>query len=582
MASRLNLNIRLTIFHRAMLMSVGFVLIIVIALGLVLNSISDMLTTIEGNEAYLETQNVAVNDQNKLINQQERLMHLQTTTLEAYAFYSSYLYWRFDSVITADDRSIAEAAKAEKGLREKLTDIASQDDDLAEAAEVVLIYIDDFNATMSEAVERTKNDAPRHLISAKVGEAQSHSIAMNAMFDTILEQSANAVSEASKGVKVAGAKVSDAADQVLAASKDVSQKGHRLESQVWLIMLAAVVISLALGTFLSRSITKPIRRLTSVIVDIEKNSDLSRRINYRGRNEIGDIGIAFNSMLEKFHSIIQQLAKSADQLSDSSEESAKVSERTNNSSQNLREETDMVATASNEMAVTVKGINESTEDAVKKAADAQDACQRGQQIITQTVDSIESLTSQINSSSTAVQDLVKETESIGSVLDVIRGIAEQTNLLALNAAIEAARAGEQGRGFAVVADEVRSLASKTGDSTEEIQTMIEKLQAGANNAASQMKLSASNTNQTLDFASQTTESINGILESVDSISTTNQHIAHATEEQSTAANSIDQSIVRISQLTNDVSAAAEHTLEASEQLSEMVDEIHSLVVQFKH
>jgi len=582
MASRPTLNIRLTIFHRAMLMSVGFVLIILVALGLVLNSVSDMLSTIEGNEAYLETQNVAVNDQNKLINQQEQLMHLQTTTLEAYAFYSAYLYWRFDSVITADDRSIAEAAKAETGLREKLTDIASQDDDLAEAAEVVLIYIDDFNETMSEAVERTRNDAPKHLISAKVGEAQSHSIAMNAMFDTILEQSANAVSEASKGVKVAGGKVSDAADQVLSASKDVSQQGHHLKSQVWLIMIAAVAISLSLGTFLSRSITTPIRRLTSVIIDIEKNSDLSRRINYRGRNEIGDIGIAFNSMLEKFHSIIQQLAKSADQLSHSSEESAKVSERTNNSSQKLREETDMVATASNEMAVTVKGINESTEDAVKKAADAQDTCQRGQQIITQTVDSIKSLTSQINNSSTAVQELVKETESIGSVLGVIRGIAEQTNLLALNAAIEAARAGEQGRGFAVVADEVRSLASKTGDSTEEIQAMIEKLQAGANNAASQMKLSASNTSQTLDFASQTTESINGILESVDSISNTNRHIAHATEEQSTAADSIDQSIVRISQLTNDVSAAAEHTLKASEQLSVMVDEIHSLVVQFKH
>ena len=557
-------------------------LIIVVALGLVLNSISDMLNTIEGNEQYLEAQNAAVQDQNKLINQQEQLMHLQATTLEAYAFYSSYLYWRFDSVITADDRSIKEAAEAEKGLRSKLDEIAAQDDDLAEAAEVVVIYIDDFNTTMDEALERTKNDAPKHLIGAKVGEAQSHSIAMNAIFDTILEQAANAVREASKGVKSAGGKVQEAADQVLTASNDVTQKGHSLESQVWVIMLASVIVSLGLGTFLARSITTPIRRLTSVITDIEKNSDLTRRINYRGKNEIGDIGIAFNSMLEKFHNIIQQLARSADQLSHSSEESAKVSETTNNSSQNLREETDMVAAATNEMAVTVKGINDSTEDAVKKASDAQHACQQGQKIVTQTMRSIESLTSQISNSSAAVQELVKETESIGSVLDVIRGIAEQTNLLALNAAIEAARAGEQGRGFAVVADEVRSLASKTGDSTEEIQKMIEKLQTGASNAANQMQLSASSTDQTLDYASKTTESIDGILLSVDSISSTNQHIAHATEEQSTAAESIDQSIVRISQLTNDVSAAAEHTLAASEQLSKMVDEIHSLVVQFKH
>jgi len=575
-------NIRFTIFHRAILMSVGLVAILLIALGLVLNNVSDMIETIEGNATYLETQTQAVAEQNKLVNQQERLVLLQTTTLEAYAFYSAYLYWRFDSVITTDERSIKEAATAEKGLRKKLDEIAALDDELAEAAEVVVIYIDDFNSTMDQAVERTKSGAARHLVSAKVGEAQSHSIAMNAMFDTILEQAANSVREASTGVRSAGAKVGDAASQVLAASEEVTLKGHNLRATIWSIMVAASIISLAVGVFLARSITKPIRKLTSVIVDIEKDSDLTRRINYQGRNEIGDIGSAFNAMLDKFHAIIQQLARSAEQLSHSSEESEKVSETTSRSALHLREETDMVATATNEMAVTVKGINDNTEDAVQKASEAQEACQEGQNIVTHTMEAIESLTDQINSSSTAVQNLAKETESIGSVLDVIRGIADQTNLLALNAAIEAARAGEQGRGFAVVADEVRSLASKTGDSTEEIQKMIEKLQTGAASAASQMELSSSSASQTQEHAAKTTESISGILQSVSAINDTNQQIAHATEEQSIAAESIDQSIVRISQLTNDVTAAAEHTSEASEQLSQMVDEIHSLVIQFKH
>ncbi len=582
MAIRPKFNVRLTIFHRAMLMSLGFVLILLIALGLVLNSIADMLDTIEGNTTYLQIQNQAVNEQNRLVNQQERLVNLQTTTLEAYAFYSAYLYWRFDSVITADDRSLKEAATAEKGLRGKLQEIANQDEELAEAAEVVLIYIDDFNNTINEAVERTKSDAPKQLISSKVGEAQTHSMAMNAMFDTILEQAANTVREASNGVRNAGTKVGDAADQVLKGSDQVTQKGHDLESQVWGIMVASVVISLALGTFLARSITNPIRRLTSVITDIEKNSDLSRRINYQGRNEIGDIGIAFNSMLDKFHNIIRQLARSAELLSHSSEESAKVSETTSQSAQHLREETDMVATATNQMAVTVKGINDNTEDAVKQAAEAQDACRSGQKIVANTMSAIESLTGQINDSSGAVQALAKATDTIGSVLDVIRGIAEQTNLLALNAAIEAARAGEQGRGFAVVADEVRTLASKTGDSTEEIQKMIEQLQAGAASAAKQMQLSSESATQTMQQAATTTDSIEGILHSVSAINETNQHIAHATEEQTMAAESIDQSIIRISQLTNDVTAAAEHTFEASEQLSRMVDEIHNLVVQFKH
>jgi len=575
-------NFRFTIFHRTLLMSLSSIAILLIALGFVLNSVSNMVRSIEGNTAHLQIQTAALNQQNDWVSDQQRLINLQGTTLEAYAFYSAYLYWSFDLVLTTSDRSQTEVAKAEKSLRLKLQEISTLDQELAEAAEVVVIYLNDFNDTIAQAVQRTKDDASKHRISAKVNEAQTHSLAMNAMFDAILERTVNAVKEANQAVKSAGDKVSQAADQVLLGSGQVTTQGHQLTYTIWIVMAIASMVSLILGIVIARSITTPIRQLTSVIIDIDKNSDLNRRINYQGNNEVGDIGNAFNAMLKKFHLIIEQLARCADQLSQSSQTSAQVSETTNNSAQNLRQETDLVATATGQMATTVKEVNLSTDDAVKQASQAQQACRHGQQLVSNTMSAIKTLSNQINDSSNAVQNLAKESDAIGSVLDVIRGIANQTNLLALNAAIEAARAGEQGRGFAVVADEVRSLASKTSESTDEIQKMIEQLQTGATSAVAQMELNSANANQTLTEAAKTTDSISGILQSVSAINETNQQIALSTEEQSVAAQSIDHSIIRISKLTNDVSSAAEHTSQASDQLNNMIDELHHLVVKFKY
>jgi len=582
MAVSSTFNFRFTIFHRTLLMSLSSIAILLIALSFILNSVANMVTSIEGNTSHLQSQTDAVNLQSSLVSDQEQLINLQTTTLEAYAFYSTYLYWSFDWVLTTSDRSQAEINKAEKSLRFKLQQISSLDQDLAEAAEVVVIYLEDFNSTIAQAVERTKSNASKHRISSKVSEAQTHSMAMNAMFDAILEQTGNAVKEANQGVKTAGDQVRLAANKVLVGSEQVAASGHSLTEKILAVMVASAIISLILGVFMARSITAPIRQLTSVIIDIDRTSDLSRRISYQGKNEVGDIGTAFNAMLEKFHHIIEQLARCADHLSDSSQTSAKVSETTNNSAQNLRQETDLVATATGQLATTVQEVNISTDDAVKQAEQAQQACRNGQQLVANTMGAIESLSNQINESSTAVNNLAKETDAIGSVLDVIRGIANQTNLLALNAAIEAARAGEQGRGFAVVADEVRTLAGKTSESTDVIQKMIEKLQAGAASAVSQMELNSVNASQTLDNAAQTTESISGILLSVSAINDTNQQIANSTQEQSIAANSIDHSIARISELTNDVSTAAEHTSKSSDELNNMIDELQHLVIKFKY
>ena len=574
-------QIRFTLFHRSMLMTLALLVILVIAFGLVIRGVKSITSTIEGQTAFITSQTQAIKTQNKLVHEQQGKLRLQTATFEAYGLYSKYLYWRLNSVASADSQSVSEGDKAEKQLRAKLKSIGQLSPDLGEATDGVALYLDDFNSDIKQAYDLANKGASPQQISGPMGSAQSQAIAMNSMFDAILSEAAQSVTDAGSGVLGAGEKLSKAAEQVQESSDEVKVRGHQLQKHILLILAASIVISIVVGWLLARSISRPLRRLAAVIMDIEHNNDLSKRVAYAGRNEIGDIGQAFNSMLQKFSVIIRDLASAAEQLSSAADDSASASTSTDQSVQQLRSETDQVATASNEMAVTVKGINDHTNEAVTQARSAAQACKNGQAIIAQTMHDIESLADRIFESSESVRDLAQNADGIGSVLDVIRSIAEQTNLLALNAAIEAARAGEAGRGFAVVADEVRTLAQRTGSSTDEIQGMIERLQAETQNVVKRMESSREQASSTLSGAGQTTTAIADILGAVTAINSTNEQIAHATEEQTGAAESIDQSIVNISQLTGDVSDAATRTAAASETLRQMVDELHRLVVQFR-
>lgn len=571
---------RFTLFHRAMLMTMALLIILIIAFGLVIRGVKSITNTIEGQSAFITSQNQAIKTQNKLVHEQQNKLRLQTATFEAYGLYSKYLYWRLNSVASADSQSVSEGDKTEKQLRDKLKAIGKLSPDLGEATDGVALYLDDFNTDIKQAYDLATKGASSQQISGPMGSAQSQAIAMNSMFDAILSEAAQSVTDAGSGVLGAGEKLSKAAEQVQASSDSVQDQGHQLQKRIFLILAVAILVSVVVGWLLARSISRPLRRLSSVILDIENTNDLSKRVTYMGRNEIGDIGQAFNSMLEKFGVIIRDLSNAAEQLSKAADDSAAASSSTDQSVQQLRSETDQVATASNEMAVTVKGINDHTNDAVNQARSAAEACKSGQAIIAQTMHAIESLADRIFESSESVRHLAQHAEGIGSVLDVIRSIAEQTNLLALNAAIEAARAGEAGRGFAVVADEVRTLAQRTGASTDEIQGMIERLQNETQNVVKRMESSREQASSTLSGAGQTTTAIEGILSAVTAINSTNEQISHATEEQTGAAESIDQSIVNISQLTGDVSNAATRTAAASETLRQMVEELHRLVAQF--
>ncbi len=572
---------KLSIFFKTLSMNIGFLIILLISFSWLIMQMSAVIERIEANNSYLDTQSLAVEEQNQLLELQKSKMALQAITLSAYANYSSYLTWRLESAISTDSRSIEEADLSEQKLRDDLQKIIDLDEELGEAADVVSIYLEDFNNTIQQAIDLNKSGAEPRRIRGKVSESQSHSSAMNAMFDTILEQSAIAVKEASEGVFDAGTKVKTAADEVRTASQANIEDGKIMQTEMLVILIVASVFSIIVGVLVAISVTRPIRQLTDSIGDIERTSDLTRRINIHSRDEIADIASAVNSMLGTFQTIIQRLSQEADQLSLAANQSREISNQTSESVQQLRLQTDMVATASNEMAMTVQGINEHTEEAVHQASDAENNCTTSGEIINQSSEHISQLSDQVQLGVESIEQVAQNSQAIGSVLDVIRGIAEQTNLLALNAAIEAARAGEQGRGFAVVADEVRSLAQKTGDSTNEIQTMIENLHKGVTGAVNQMQSSQKQVEETQQAALKANETIQSTVMAVSAINETNQQIAHSTDEQTLAAQSIDQSIVTISQLSDQVASAAEVSANSSAELTQVVANLKDVIIQFK-
>ncbi|WP_420850457.1 methyl-accepting chemotaxis protein [Pseudomonas weihenstephanensis] len=269
------------------------------------------------------------------------------------------------------------------------------------------------------------------------------------------------------------------------------------------------------------------------------------------------------------------------QIASAAEELSAVTEQTSAGVNSQKIETDQVATAMHEMTATVQEVARNAEDASQAAAAADGEAREGDRVVNQAIDQIERLAVEVGRSTEAMAVLQQESDKIGSVMDVIKAVAEQTNLLALNAAIEAARAGEAGRGFAVVADEVRGLAQRTQKSTEEIQTLVAALQSGTQQVASVMNTSRGLTDSSVTLTRQAGTSLQGITRTVSNIQSMNQQIAAAAEQQSAVAEEISRSIINVRDVSEQTAAASDETAKSSVELARLGNQLQMMVSHFK-
>lgn len=311
------------------------------------------------------------------------------------------------------------------------------------------------------------------------------------------------------------------------------------------------------------------------------SSDLTQRLDDSGSDEISSLAGGFNKFLENHRVFIKEIAGSSQQLSDSSMEMASVTTQAKQDSEEQKIQIGLVATAVNEMAATIQEVATNTSAADETARNAREETTTGLQVVEENIRITNALSGEIENAAEVIQALKADSEGIGSVLDVIRGISEQTNLLALNAAIEAARAGEHGRGFAVVADEVRTLASKTQESTVEIQEMIERLQHGADSAVTVMDKGIETVGASVSQATQTGVALKSIASAVNSISEINAQIASAIEEQSVVAEDINKNVVTVDGLAQRGDESSTNIASANEQLSQLAENLSTMVSRFK-
>lgn len=351
----------------------------------------------------------------------------------------------------------------------------------------------------------------------------------------------------------------------------------------WFV-LGCLIAGVALGVInywlVNTILLSKLRRISEVANAIAQN-DVSHHCTMESHDLIGEIIHSFNLMAENLRSVIGEISGATSQLASAAEEMSAVTDEASRGVQQQQSEIEHVASAMNEMTSTVQDVAQNAANAAQHAQQADTDAKGGALVATEALGGIDNLVSEMDRAGGVIHKLEQESENIGMVLDVIRGIAEQTNLLALNAAIEAARAGEQGRGFAVVADEVRHLASRTQQSTQEIQEMIERLQVGAVDAVKVMEEAQNMAKNSAEQVEKAAESLGEIAAGVSQINDMNTQIASAAEEQSVVAGEINANVGNIRDVADKTAAGAQQTASASDELARLSSTLQGLMSRFR-
>ncbi|GGL57464.1 methyl-accepting chemotaxis protein [Pseudomonas brenneri] len=344
--------------------------------------------------------------------------------------------------------------------------------------------------------------------------------------------------------------------------------------------LLALLVGIIAALVITRQITRPLRETLAVVERIA-SGDLSHNIQVTRRDELGVLQQGIQRMGTTLRELISGIRDGVTQIASAAEELSAVTEQTSAGVNSQKIETDQVATAMHEMTATVQEVARNAEQASQAASAADGQAREGDKVVAEAIAQIERLADEVARSTDAMAHLQQESNKIGSVMDVIKAVAEQTNLLALNAAIEAARAGEAGRGFAVVADEVRGLAQRTQKSTEEIEGLVAGLQNGTQQVANVMNNSRSLTDSSVELTRKAGVSLDNITRTVSNIQSMNQQIAAAAEQQSAVAEEISRSIVNVRDVSEQTATASDETAKSSVELARLGSQLQQMVSHFR-
>ncbi|CAH0123713.1 HAMP domain-containing protein [Pseudomonas sp. PA-7-1E] len=363
------------------------------------------------------------------------------------------------------------------------------------------------------------------------------------------------------------------------ADEDAGQSYEGAITGVVAVSVVAALLTVLLAWLLTRSIVTPLRKAVEVAETIAAGN-LSKTIEDDGKDEPARLLSALSTMQASLRQTIQHIAGSATQLASAAEELSAVTEEASRGLQQQNNEIDQAATAVNEMTAAVEEVARNAVSTSEASGQSNQAAREGRDRVMETVGAIQTMTQDVQNTSAMIEGLAAQGRDIGKVLDVIRAIAEQTNLLALNAAIEAARAGEAGRGFAVVADEVRALAHRTAQSTQEIEKMVAGIQNGTGEAVQSMQQSNQRSQTTLEMARAAGASLEQITASISLINERNLVIASASEEQAQVSREVDRNLVNIRDLATQSAAGANQTSAASHELSRLAVDLNGMVARF--
>lgn len=423
-----------------------------------------------------------------------------------------------------------------------------------------------------DAAANALQDNPQSLVNTVINRLQARAdgqallVENNQLMERILTQMATLQNE-----------VQQLADDVQGSAANAISRSALLNSLLTIISIALAVI---IGYFAVRSISRPLGEVNNML-DTLANGDLTGRLDDSSKDEFGELSGNINKLIQNLRHLIEGIADRATQLATAAEESSSVSAQSRNSIQEQRAQVEQVATATQEMSSTSMEMASGAAQALQEIQHSDEEAKRVRVISDENKRTIEALAEEIQNASDVINQLSENSANIGGILDVIRGIAEQTNLLALNAAIEAARAGEQGRGFAVVADEVRTLASRTQQSTEEIQNMIERLQTDSSRAVSVMERGRNQAQTCVTQADEAAVALQAITESVHQASDSSTSIATAAEQQSATAQDISEKLEEIVSIAEQAESGARQTSQASEEVAKLSAEMQDSVKSFR-